>query len=144
MYNLLIARSTGPRPEGRVLPPPRPAAMSAGSASAAISPAARFGFHGAHFNVEEVEIRTLQLWESPHIPRFVHSTWRHDQHLVNAASDTDECSILPLGIQFCLSCTSKSNWQEVHSFSKFNQLSAVRLASIQFVSCAPDTTSLIP
>ena len=68
----------------------------------------------------------------------------HDQHLITAISDANECSILPLGIQFRLSCTSRSNRHEVHSFSQFNQLSAVRLTSMQFMRCAPVTTNLIP
>ena len=57
------------------------------------------------------------------------------QHLVAAISDTDECSFLPLGIQFRLSCTSRSNRHEIHSFSKFNQLSAIRFANMQLISC---------
>ena len=67
---------------------------------------------------EELEIPTLQLWASPHVPRFVHSTWRHDQHLITAVSDTDECSILP-----------QTNLLVLH---------------LQFVSCAPVTTDLKP
>ena len=93
---------------------------------------------------EEFEIPTFQLWASPNIPRLVHSTCGHDQHLITAISDANECPILPLGIQFRLSCTSRSNPHEVDSFSKFNQQSAVRLASMQFKRCASVTTNLIP
>ena len=93
---------------------------------------------------EEFEIQTFRLWTSPNIPRFVHSTCGHDQHLITAISNANECSILPLRIQFRLSCTSKSNRHEVHWFSKFNQLSAVQLTSMQFIRCAPVTTNLIP
>ena len=118
--------------------------MSAGSASAAISPAAGFGFHCVPFNVVRLEIPWFQLRASPHVPRFVHSTWRHDQHLITANSDPDECTALPLWIHFCLSYTSRSNWHDVHSLSKFTQLSALQLTSMQFERCAPVTTNLIP
>ena len=114
MHNLLPAQSTctaATTTGGSGAGAGMGTAMSAG-ASAAISPAARFGFHGVPLpRREELEFPTLQLWASPNIPRPVNSTGRHDQHLIDAVSDTDECSILPLAIQFCLSFTSRSTWQ---------------------------------
>ena len=94
---------------------------------------------------EELEMPTLQLWASPNILRSVPSTWRHDQHLITAVSDTDECSILPLGILFYayLAPPGRLGMKYIRS-PEFNQLSTVPLASMQFVSCAPLTTSLVP
>ena len=144
MHNLLATRSTcaaASTTRGTGAGAGIGTAMSAG----AISPAARFRFHGVPCiqRRDELEIPTLQLWASPNVPRFctLHF-WRHDQHLITAVSATDECSILQLGIQISFSCTSRAIWHEVHSFSKFNQLSAVRLAYMQFASCATVTTNL--
>ena len=92
---------------------------------------------------EKLNVPPLRFWTPPNISRLLHYTGRHDQHLVAAISDTDECSILPLGIQFRLSCASKSNRHKTQTFSKFNQLSAVQFASMQLVSCASITTNLI-
>ena len=80
---------------------------------------------------EELEISSLQLWACPHVPLFVHFTWGHDQHLITAVSDPNECSILPPGTQRYLSCNSQSNWNEIHSFSKVNQLSEVHQHAVR-------------
>ena len=98
--------------------------MSAGSASAAISPAAGFGFHGVPFNVmrnsksqhsNSGRLRTFLVSYTPLVVMISISSLRSLMPM-NAPS----CH---LGFQFRLSCTSRSNRHEVHSFSKFNQLS---------------------
>ena len=98
MYNLIAALSTGAAATttgGTGAGAGVGSVMSAGSASAAISPAAGFGIHGVPFNErrEELEILSFQLWTSPHVLRFVHSTWRHDQHLLAA--------LIPMNVPSC-------------------------------------------
>ena len=104
--------------------------MSAGSASAAISPAAGFGFHGVPFNVmrnsksqrsNSGRLRTFLVLYTP---------------LVVMISISSLRSLMPMNAPSC------------HLGSSFACLappvSAVRLTSMQLIRCAPVTTNLIP
>ena len=115
-------------------------AMSAGCASAASSPAAGFWFHGLPFNVvgnskphrsNSGRLRSL-LCALDHGVVISISSLRSLTPM-NAPS----CH---LGFDFvCLAPPSRTG-------VKFNRfpLSAVRLTSMQFVSCAPVATNLVP
>ena len=121
-----------------VQPPPQPEEL----ASAAISPAAGFGFHGVPFNVmrnsksqrsNSGRLRTFLVLYTPLVVMISISSLRSLMPM-NAPS----CH---LGSNFaCLAPPGRIGMK----YSKFNQLSAVRLTSMQFVSCAPVTTNLIP
>ena len=72
-------------------------ATSAGLPS--LPPQVRIPRRALHLR-EEFGIPALGLWASPHVPGPVHTTRRDDQHFVTSVSDSNECSTIPLGIQF--------------------------------------------
>ena len=96
-----------------------------------ISPAAGFVFRGP-FDV--VWNSVAQRSDSGRVRTFhvlYTHTRCHDQHFITAVSGSNACTIMPLGIPFCVSCTCRTDWHEVHPFPKFNKLFAVRLTSMQ-------------